>query len=82
MPAGIGMSIGIACPAWAECPRCSAWASAAGGCERGSGVFSSGQGTCWRDALLRLTACMSEVGTSFHIAAGKRFQTSANCLPQ
>lgn len=45
-------------------------------------VFSSGQGTCWRDALLRLPACMSEVGTSFHIAAGKRFQTSANCLPQ
>ena len=56
---------------------CSAWSP-----DIGIGVFSRAQGTVWRVALLSSPACWSEVGTSFHMAAGKRFHRSAYCLPQ
>jgi len=62
---------------WAAWAICSAWAP-----ETGIGVFSIAQGTVWRVALLRLRASISDLGTSFHIATGKRFHRSAYCLPQ
>ncbi|MCY1489820.1 hypothetical protein D9M68_235570 [compost metagenome] len=59
---------------WPLCAAC--------GSDTGNGVFSTAQATVWSAALLRLRACWSDLGTSFHMAAGKRFQTSANFSPQ
>ncbi|MNP11152.1 hypothetical protein D3C76_1033260 [compost metagenome] len=58
------------------CPPCSACAP-----DCGIGVFSMAQGTVWRCALFSSRACWSDLGTSFHMAAGKRFHKSAYCLP-
>ncbi|MNT52831.1 hypothetical protein D3C72_1898750 [compost metagenome] len=49
-----------------------------GATEIGMGVLSIAQGTVWSWGWLRLRARGADLGTSFHMAAGKRFQTLAN----